>query len=73
LKNKLKMPRVRSLCVTRDIAMPRVSVTIRCHYVDFDLIPIYVFLFQFGTHLCVSDSILSQFFNKKNIFVIHFF
>jgi len=51
-----------------------VSVSpIRCHCVDFDLVTIYVFLFQFGTHLCVSYSILSQFFNKKNIFVIHLF
>jgi len=31
------------------VVMPRVSVTIRCHCVDFDLVPIYVFLFQFST------------------------
>ena len=43
------MPRVKSLCVTRGIIMPCVSVTIRCHCVDFDLVPIYVFLFQFST------------------------
>jgi len=54
------MSRVKFLHVTRGIAMPRVSVTIRCHRVDLDLVPIYVFLFQFGTH--ISDSILSQFF-----------
>ena len=53
------MPRVKSLCVTRGIAMSRVSITIRCHCVDFDLVPIYVFLFQFNTYLCVSDSILT--------------
>jgi len=55
LKKKLKMPRVKSLCVTCGIVsatwhyMPRVSVTIRCHCVDFDLVLIYVFLFQFST------------------------
>ena len=43
------MPRVKSLCVTRDIVMPRVSVTIRCHCVDFDLVSTYVFLFQFSS------------------------
>ena len=48
--------------MTRGIAMPRVSVTIKYHCVDFDLVPIYVFLFQFSTYLCVSDSILSQFY-----------
>jgi len=53
------MSRVRYLCVPRGIAMPRVSVTIRCHCVDFDLVPKYVFLFQFSTYLCVSDSILT--------------
>ena len=38
------------LPVPRAIAMPRVSVTIRYHCVDFDLVPIYVFfLFQFST------------------------
>jgi len=26
-----------ALLVPRGIAMPRVSITIRCHYVDFDL------------------------------------
>ena len=52
------MPRVRSLCVTSAI----VSVTIRCNCVDFDLVPMYVFLFQFSTYLYVSNSILSQFF-----------
>jgi len=41
------MPRVKSMCVTRGIVMPCVSVTIR--YVDFDLVPRYVFLFQFST------------------------
>ena len=44
------------------LSVPRVSVTVRCHCVDFDLVPIYIFLFQFGTHLCISDSILFQFF-----------
>jgi len=59
------MPRVKSLCVTRGmsvprgIAMQRVSITIRCHCVDFDLVPIYVFSFQFSTYLCVFDSILT--------------
>jgi len=38
-----------ALSMSRGIAMPRVSVTIRCHRVDFDLVPIYVFLFQFST------------------------
>jgi len=51
------MPRVKSLCVTRGmtrgIVMSRVSVTIRCHYDDFDLVLIYVFSFQFSTYLCV--------------------
>ena len=47
------MPRVKSLLhvalsVPRGIVMPRVSVTIRCHCVDFDLVPTYVFLFQFS-------------------------
>jgi len=31
------MSRVKSMCVTRGIIMSRVSVTIRCHCVDFDL------------------------------------
>jgi len=53
------MPRVKSLCVTRGIVMPRVGVTIRCHCDDFDLVPIYVFSFQFSTYLCVFDSILT--------------
>jgi len=53
------MTRVKSLCVTRGIAMPRVNIIIRCHCVDFDLVLIYVFLFQFSTYLCVSDSILT--------------
>jgi len=48
-----------TLSVSRDIVMPRVSVTIRCHCVDFDLVPIYVLLFQFSTYFCVSDSILT--------------
>ena len=60
------MSRVKSMCVAlsvpHDIAKPRVSVTIRCHCVDFDLVSIYVFLFQFSTKVYVSDSILSQFF-----------
>ena len=50
---------VKFLCVSRGIAMSRVSITIICHYVNFDLVPIYVFSFQFSTYLCVSDSILT--------------
>jgi len=53
------MPRVKSLCMTRGIAMPRVNIIIRCHNVDFDLVPIYIFSFQFSTYLCVFDSILT--------------
>jgi len=44
---------VSSLCVTR------VSISIRSHYVDFDLVLIYVFSFQLSTYLCVFDSILT--------------
>jgi len=45
--------------VTRGIAMSHVSITIRRYCVDFDVVLIYVFLFQFSTYLCVSDSILT--------------
>ena len=38
-----------ALLVPCGIVMPRVSVTIKCHCVDFDLVPTYVFLFQFST------------------------
>jgi len=48
-----------ALSVPRGIVMPHVNITIRCHSVDFDLVPIYFFLFQFSTYLCVSDSILT--------------
>jgi len=59
-----------TLLVPRGIVMPRVNVIIRCHCVDFDLVPIYVFLFQFSTYLCVCDLILTYFFL---IIKIHFF
>ena len=60
-----------ALLVPRGIAMPRASVIIICHCVDFDLVLIYVLLFQFGTHLCISDSILTYFFfNNQNPFFI---
>jgi len=54
------MPRVKSLCVTLALSVPRgiVIPRVRCHCVDFDLVPIYVFSFQFSTYLCVFDSIL---------------
>jgi len=53
LKIKIKMPCVKCLCVTRGIVSATwhrnaTCVTIRCNYVDFYLVPIYVFLFQFS-------------------------
>jgi len=37
-----------TLLVPRGIAMSHVSVTIRFHCVDFDLVPIYVWIIQFS-------------------------
>ena len=57
------MPRVKSLCVTHGIvsATWHCNATCQCHYqmYDFDLVPIYIFSFQFSTYLCVFDSILT--------------
>jgi len=44
------------------LPMPRVSAIIRCHCVDYDLVPIYVSMIQFSPYFCISDSILTQFF-----------
>jgi len=56
------------LGVTRGNAMPHVSVTIRYHCVDFKFSSRICFLIQFSLYLCLSDSILSQFFLIIKIF-----
>jgi len=58
-----------ALSVPRGNAMSHVSVTMKYHWVDFNLVPIYVFLIQFSPYLCVFDTILSQFFLIIKIFL----
>ena len=38
--------------MTRDKVLPRVSVTTNGHCLDFNLMPKYVYLFQFSPHIC---------------------
>ena len=38
------------------LSVPRVSITIKCHRVDFNSVALYVFFIQFIPYLCVSDS-----------------
>jgi len=52
----------RGMLVARGRTMSHVSVTIKCHCLDFTLVLIYVSLIQFNPYLCVFDSILTQFF-----------
>jgi len=51
--------------VPRDKILLRVSVTTKCHGLDFNLIPTYVYLFKFNPNICHFDSIYSWFFFSK--------